>query len=48
MADIGKMNALPVVRSSDFGLFLDGGELGEILLPKRYVSKDWKRPEMVQ
>lgn len=42
MAGIGKMNALRVVRSSESGLFLDGGELGEILLPKRYVSKDWK------
>ena len=42
MAEIGKNNTLPVVRSSDFGLFLDGGDLGEILLPNRYVSKDWK------
>ncbi len=40
MADIGKMNTLPVLRSSEFGLFLDGGEQGDILLPKRYVSKD--------
>jgi predicted RNA-binding protein (virulence factor B family) len=48
MADIGKMNSLPVVRSSDFGLFLDGGELGEILLPKRYVSKDWKTGDAIE
>jgi predicted RNA-binding protein (virulence factor B family) len=42
MAEIGKMNTLPVLRSSDFGLFLDGGDLGDILLPKRYVSADLK------
>lgn len=36
------MNCLAVSRQSDFGLLLDGGELGEILLPKRYVPKTWK------
>jgi len=39
MAEIGKMNTLQVLRASDFGLFLDGGKLGDVLLPKRYVSK---------
>jgi predicted RNA-binding protein (virulence factor B family) len=42
MAEIGKINTLPVVRESEIGLFLDGGELGEILLPKRYVVKSWQ------
>jgi predicted RNA-binding protein (virulence factor B family) len=42
MVEVGKMNTLPISRDSDFGLLLDGGELGEILMPKRYVSKDWK------
>ena len=38
MADIGKYNVLKVVKDLDFGLYLDGGEeLGEILLPRRYV-----------
>jgi predicted RNA-binding protein (virulence factor B family) len=38
MVEVGKFNTLAVVKSSDFGLFLDGGELGEILLPKRYAD----------
>jgi predicted RNA-binding protein (virulence factor B family) len=42
MVDIGRMNRLAVVRESEFGLLVDGGELGEILLPKRYVPKAWK------
>lgn len=40
MVEIGKMNTLQVLRSSDFGLFLDGGKLGDVLLPRRYVSGD--------
>ena len=47
MVEIGKMNRLPVLRASDFGLFLDGGELGDILLPKRYVSSDSKPGDML-
>lgn len=37
MAVIGKRNVLSVVRESTPGLYLDGGELGEILLPRRYI-----------
>ncbi|MCW3807701.1 CvfB family protein [Plebeiibacterium marinum] len=37
MAQIGKYNNLKVVKDLEFGLYLDGGELGEILLPRRYV-----------
>src|SRR5581483_6245403 len=40
MAVIGKRNILPIRRASTPGLYLDGGELGEILLPIRYVPKD--------
>ncbi len=32
-----KYNVLKVVKDLDFGLYLDGDELGEILLPRRYV-----------
>jgi len=39
MAEIGKMNSLTVLRSSAHGLFLDGGELGDILLPGRYAPR---------
>jgi predicted RNA-binding protein (virulence factor B family) len=34
------MNCLQVVKHTDFGLYLDGGADGEILLPKRYIPKD--------
>ncbi len=42
------MNVLPVLRSSDFGLFLDGGELGDILLPKRYAADSLKPGDTVE
>lgn len=35
MAQIGRFNRLSVLKIKDFGLYLDAGELGEILLPKR-------------
>lgn len=37
MAQIGKLNKLSVVKEVDFGVYLDGGTLGEILMPDRYV-----------
>jgi predicted RNA-binding protein (virulence factor B family) len=40
MAEIGKKNRLEVIKELDFGSYLDGGELGEILLPRRYVPKN--------
>ncbi|MGH8353844.1 MAG: CvfB family protein, partial [Pseudomonas sp.] len=40
MALIGRFNSLQVVKHTDFGLYLDGGPDGEILLPNRYVPKD--------
>jgi len=42
MVEIGKMNHLKVVKELNFGLYLDGGEQGEILLPIRYVPQDCK------
>ena len=48
MAVIGKINTLSVLKSSDFGLFLDGDELGEILLPKRYVDKNLNPGDQVE
>lgn len=38
MITIGTYNTLRIVKRVDFGLYLDGGEEGEILLPKRYVT----------
>ncbi len=40
MAEMGKMNILEVLRSTAHGLFLDGGELGDILLPRRYAPRE--------
>ena len=37
--ELGKFNRLKVVKSVDFGMYLDGGEEGEILLPARYVPE---------
>lgn len=39
MAAIGRYNSLQVTKYTDFGLYLDGGADGEILLPKRYIPK---------
>jgi len=39
MAILGKVNPLKVVKLVDFGVYLDGGSDGEILLPKRYVPE---------
>jgi predicted RNA-binding protein (virulence factor B family) len=40
--ELGKFNILNVVKEVDFGIYLDGEELGEILLPSRYVPQDCK------
>ena len=40
---LGDYNRMTVVKSVDFGLYLDGGDEGEILLPSRYVP-DGVRP----
>jgi hypothetical protein len=37
MALIGRTNTLSVVRETQSGFYLDGAELGEILLPGRYI-----------
>lgn len=39
MIQLGKYNSLKVVKFVDFGLYLDGGESGEILLPAKYISQ---------
>jgi predicted RNA-binding protein (virulence factor B family) len=42
MADIGKYNTLPVVAVTDKGAYLNGGELGEVLLPNRFIPENCK------
>jgi predicted RNA-binding protein (virulence factor B family) len=47
MAILGKHNRLSIVRASSPGLYLDGGELGEILLPGRYIPADLKPKDLL-
>ncbi len=42
MVNVGRYNTLRVVKKVDFGFYLDGGEDGEILLPKRFVPDGLK------
>ena len=37
---LGDYNRLRIVKKVDFGLYLDGGDEGEILLPSRYVPEN--------
>ena len=40
--NIGDYNELTVTRFVDFGLYLDGGDEGEVLMPKKYVPEGTK------
>lgn len=39
MATPGKLNTLSIVRILDFGVYLDGEQLGDILLPMKWVPE---------
>lgn len=39
MINVGQVNHLEVVKQADFGVFLDAGEFGTALLPKRHVPE---------
>ena len=39
MAEIGRLNRLRVIRAVPFGLYLDGGSDGEILLPRKQAPE---------
>ncbi len=39
MINVGQYNTLRVVKVVEFGVYLDGGESGEILLPAKYVPE---------
>lgn len=42
MVTIGKHNKLKIIKSVEFGLYLDGQEKGEILLPRRYSPENFE------
>ena len=44
---LGRYNQLEVVKEVDFGVYLDGGDDGEILLPARYVPEDCQQGDML-
>lgn len=44
---LGKYNQLEVVKEVDFGVYLNGDEDGEILLPKRYVPEGTKTGDIL-
>lgn len=48
MTSIGKLNKLRVVKKVDFGVFLDGEELGNILLADSDLPGNYKIGEMVE
>ena len=44
---LGKRNRLTVLRAVDFGLYLDAGEVGDVLLPQRYVPEGAKEGDVL-
>ncbi len=48
MTKIGKLNTLMVLRVVDFGVYLDGNELGDILLPSNSVPENCDEGDEVE
>lgn len=48
MALLGKRNSLRILHDAPPGFYLDGGELGEILLPGRQVPPEAKPGELIE
>lgn len=48
MATVGRYNTLKVLRETSSGFFLDGEELGDILLPGKYAPKGMKEGEEIE
>ena len=40
MLKLGNWNELVIVRFTDHGAYLDGGDVGEVLMPKSYVLRE--------
>ena len=40
MIQLGQYATLEVIKTTDFGVYLEAGPFGEVLLPLRYVPKD--------
>ncbi len=48
MVKIGDYNTLRVVKEVDFGIYLDGGEDGEILMPSKYIPEGTKPEDEIE
>ena len=48
MAQIGRYNKLKVIRKTGVGYFLDGGEIGDILMPYKYATPDQKVGDVLE
>ncbi|MFT5703852.1 MAG: putative RNA-binding protein (virulence factor B family), partial [Rickettsiales bacterium] len=48
MIEVGKINKLSVTKKVDFGIYLDGGARGEILMPARYVPDEFEIGEELE
>lgn len=48
MIKLGKFNHLTITRFTDHGAYLDGGEIGEILMPKTYVQREMRPGDEVE
>lgn len=46
--NIGEYNTLRVVKEVDFGLYLDGYDKGEILIPTKYVLEEWNIDDEIE
>ena len=42
MIKIGDYNKLEIIKDLDFGIYLDGGDGIEILMPRRYVPEEYE------
>ena len=43
MVEIGKINILDFVRETENGIYLNGGDLGEILMPQKFITPELRK-----
>jgi len=48
MAEFGKFNKLRAILELDYGVYLDGEDLGEILLPRRYIPENCRIGDVIE
>ena len=48
MIKLGQYNTLRITRFTDHGAYLDGGTVGEILMPKTYVERSMRPGDEVE